>query len=207
MRTGLAVLATFAIALTLLPMASAHERYFTSDGNYLLVIGEQDEPVYTYDWTNLDFFVRDNATGDPITGVEDTVTVTLVAPNGAEMTRPLSPQFGVEGEYEFEEGYLLTLPGQYSVRLDGDINGTDVTGEYLLPGPRGDMTDHTFPHQDIEDLRELHERMAQMEAHMDQMMMDGNTNDNQQVQSPGFAWLPVLIGAVLGLALRARRET
>lgn len=201
MRTGLTVLATLALALTLLPMASAHERYFSPDDQYLIILGEQNEPVYTYDFTNLDFFVRDNATGDPIPGVEETVTVTLIAPNGAEMSMPIEPQFGAEGEYAFEEDYILTLPGQYSVRLEGDINGTDVTGEYLLPGPRESMTSITFPHDDVQDLRELEDRIDALEAQMDQA--DGG---DAQGQSPGFAWLPVLIGAVVGLTLHARRE-
>lgn len=202
MRTGLTVLATLALVLTLLPTASAHERYFSSDGKYLLILGEQDEPVYTYDFTNLDFFVRDNDTGDPIPGVETTVNATLIAPNGAEMSMPIQPKFGAEGEYEFEEGYLLTLPGQYSVRLDGDINGTDVTGEYLLPGPRDSMTTVTFPHDDVQDLRELQQRVDALETQIDERNGDGG---GQGGQASGVAWLPILIGAALGLALHARR--
>ncbi len=199
MRTGFAVLATLALVLTVLPMASAHETYFV--GEYAITLGEQNEPLYTYEFTNLDFFVRDNATGDAINGVEETVTVTTIAPNGAEMSMPIAPKRGTEGQYEYEEEYILTLPGQYSVRLEGDIGGTDVTGEYLLPGPRESMTTITFPHDDVQDLRELQERIAALEA-----QADGDGDDNPQGGAPGFAWLPVLIGAALGLALRARRR-
>lgn len=201
MRASYATLATLALVLTALPAVSAHERYFV--GDYLIILGEQNEPVYTYEFTNLDFFVRDNATGDPISGVEETVTATLIAPNGEEMSQPLAPQHGAEGEYEFEEDYILTMPGQYSVRLEGNIDGTDVTGEYLLPGPRGDMTEITFPHDDVQDLRELEGRIAALEAKLE--AQNGGA-DEGGVGSPGFVWLPVLLSVGLGLAMRARRE-
>jgi hypothetical protein len=206
MRTTAVILGTLMLVLAALPAASAHERYFSSDNKYLLILGEQNEPVYTYDFTNLDFFVRDNSTGDPIEGVEETVTATLIAPNGEELSRPLEQQFGSPGEYAFDGDYILTLPGQYKVRLEGEIDGTDVTGEYLLPGPRGDSTDIYFPHSDLEDLRALQQRIDALEAQIDQMESGDENADEGGAGVPGPMAFASLVALGLALVMLRRRN-
>lgn len=196
------------LALCLLvPTAAAHERYFSPDDRFLIVLGEQNEPVYTYDFTNLDLSVRDNATGDPISGVEETLGAVLVAPDGSELSLPLAVQHGQEGRYEFVEEYQLTMPGQYKVRLTGDIDGTDVGGTYLLPGPRGDFRDITFPHDDVPDLRELQERIDALEAQVAAL----EAEDQNGVETPGDNGAPgpgalMLLGALGAALVVARRR-
>lgn len=224
---------TFLIAGLLLtaavPLATAHERYESSDGKYQIVLGEQNEPVYTYDFTNLDFIVTEIETDGPVPNVNATVNATLLAPNGEELSMEIEPQHGETGRYEFVEDYILTQPGQYKVRLEGTINGTDVTDEYLLPGPREPFTAITFPHSDVQDLRALQEknqdlrdrideletRMTQMEDHMDAMMeggMDGSdasAGDDTQENSagaPGFGLLAALAALAVIAVVRQRRE-
>ncbi len=208
------IIAALVAMAALTPAASAHERYFSEDDAILIILGEQNEPVYTYDWTNLDFFVRDNATGEGIPGVEQTVTATLIAPNGAELDRPIEPQFGATGEYAFVEDYLLTMPGQYQVRLDGSVNGTDISGTYLLPGPRGDMGAQAFPlpiehdllglaeaNSALEDeVADLEDQIAELETRLAALEDDDSTND-----APALSLLP-LIGLLGLLALTHRRR-
>lgn len=207
MRIPAAMLGILLALCLLVPTAAAHERYFSPDDRFLIVLGEQGEPVYTYDFTNLDLSVRDNATGEPITGVEETLEATLVAPDSSELSLPLAVQHGQEGRYEFVEEYQLTMPGQYEVRLEGDIDGTDVTGTYLLPGPRGDFRDITFPHDDVPDLRELQDRIdaleAQVEALDNQEQSNGvATSDENGAPGPGALLLLGALGAALVVARR-----
>lgn len=209
-----------------LPVATAHERYETSDGKYQIVLGEQNEPVYTYDFTNLDMIVTEIETGGPVAGVNATVEATLIAPGGEELSMEIEPQHGSKNRYEFAEDYILTQPGQYKVQLDGHINGTDVTGEYLLPGPRDPFTAVTFPHEDVQDLRALQEenqdlreriqeletRMTQMEDHMDAMMegdmggSDGGQTQENSANAPGFSLVAALAALAVIAVARKRRE-
>lgn len=209
---NLAVPSGILLALCLLvPTAAAHETYVSADGLVKITLGEQDEPVYTYDFTNLDLILRDNTVAEgetrSISGAEETLQATLIAPNGEEMSLPLKVQHGETGRYEFTEGYLLTMPGQYKVRLEGTVEGTDVTGTYLLPGPRGDSMDITFPHDDVEDLRALQQRVDDLEARLDAL---GATNQGGEVEAgadngapgPGALMLLGAIGAALAVARR-----
>lgn len=207
----LSIASLIAVAL-IVPSASAHERYSSPDGSIIIVLGEQNEPVYTYDFTNLDLIVSDNATGDPITGVEETLQATLIAPNNEELSMPIEAQHGSEGRYQFVEDYVLTMPGQYKVRLDGTINGVDVSGEYLLPGPRGAFTDITFPHADVADVRELQEEHDALEAELEalraemealQAQVDSGDNTGE-APIAGFALTGALVAVVA--ALRGRRD-
>lgn len=220
-------MASLALLLATAPGVSAHEHYLTDDGEYSLVLGEQNEPVYTYDWTNLDFIVTDNATDAPVSGVHETVNATLVAPGGEEHQAPIEPQFGEEGRYAFVEDYYLTQPGQYEVRLEGHINGSSVDGTYDLPGPRQSMADVGFPAQDVpslldleetnaelrqenqelrEDVDRLETRLADLESNVSAMDQDGtpagSTNDSP---GPGAAGTLAALAAGLGL-LRGRRD-
>ena len=208
MRNPAAPLGILLALCLLVPTAAAHERYFSPDDRFLIVLGEQNEPVYTYDFTNLDLSVRDNETGDPITGVEETLEAVLIAPDSSELSLPLAVQHGQEGRYEFVEEYQLTMPGQYKVRLTGDIDGTDVSGTYLLPGPRGDFRDITFPHDDVPDLRELQQRIDALESQVAALTA---SNQNGAVQTSGDNGAPgpgalALLGALGAALVVARRR-
>jgi len=165
-RTALAIALLLGATALATSGALAHEHYQSDDGQYSIVVGEQNEPVYTYDWTNLDLIVHEteaNGTGGPVPGVHETVNATLVSPGGDELSLPIEAQYDEKGRYEFVEDYYLTQPGQYEVRLTGEINGTDVNGTYKLPGPRTSMADRGFP-QTTSTLVDLEQTTSDLEA-------------------------------------------
>lgn len=204
------LLALLALALLLAPTATAHERYETDDGEVGIVLGEQDEPVYTYDWTNIDLSLSDAGSGEPITGAEETLELTLIAPNGAELSMPLVPQHGTEGRYAFEEDYFLTIPGQYTARLEGSIAGSPISGEYLLPGPRPDMKPHAFPTPVSHDLVDLAQENEELRATVEDLearieaLESGHVDGAVDKGAPGPA-LPALL-ALLGISFLVHRR-
>lgn len=172
--TWIAIASLFALAFVA-TSATAHESYEIGDGEYTLTVGDQNEPIYTYKWTNLDLIIRDSA-GDPVDGAHETLNGTLIAPGGEELDGTLEGQFGEEGRYEFSEGHFYTQPGQYTLHLEGEINGTDATGEYDLPGPRESMSSFGFPHEEVPTIREIDDRLAAVED-------GGGGVDAQRVES------------------------
>lgn len=220
-RVGWILTISLIAAVLAAPAATAHERYISDDGKVSLVLGEQNEPVYTYDWTNLDFIVSEdseNGTGGPVPGVHERVNATLIAPGGEELSLPIEPQFGETGRYEFAEGYYLTQPGQYEVRLEGSINGTDVTGTYKLPGPRQSMADKGFPAEEVPTLLDLQSQLEglsgedeenqQLKQQVSQLEQRVATLEAQQTEengAPGPGPL-VAMAALVGVALVALRR-
>lgn len=172
------IIAILALALfVLVPTASAHERYTSPDGAITMVLGEQSEPVYTYDFTNLDIILSYADSGEPVLNVHQarTLTATLIAPDGQELTRPLAAQHGQPGRYDFNDDYQLTQAGQYHVRLEGHIEGHDMNGTYRLPGPREDMRNYTFPATDVPDLLQLQAEIAALEDRVDTLEANQGT--------------------------------
>lgn len=226
-RQGWITVAAIAALMLAAPAATAHEHYTTDDGKYSITLGEQNEPVYTYDWTNLDLIVHENETGGPVPDVHQTVNATLIAPGGEELSLPIEPQFGEKGRYEFAKDYFLTQPGQYEVRLDGHINGTDVNGTYKLPGPRESMSGQGFPAEDVPTLldlqsqiegqsgtdtaeleqkvSDLEQQVAQLEQRIESMENEGGASADQQ-SAPGAGALAAMfaLAGVAGLTLRRR---
>lgn len=122
-----------AATLTLLAQAAAaHSTVHSSDGRYRIVVGQLEEPVVTHAKTGLDLcFTLNNTARTPVSvdtaAFEDPLgRVTLVSPDGEELSMPLRAQFGRPGCYQFEEPYVLTQPGQYTVSLRGQLNGTPL---------------------------------------------------------------------------------
>ena len=230
---GLLLTALLTSLLALAAPALAHNTYPTDDDAYLITLGDQNEPMYTWKWTGLDLIVRHNNTErTPVEGVEETLQAWLIAPGGKELTTPLRTQFGTVGRYQFEEGYIYTQPGLYRVRLEGTINGTPVNGTFDMPGPREPMDLFTFPDTDVpdlltlqaenaalrEELAALTERMDAMDAHMAAMMEgqgtggttdghgNGGSSDEDQAGSPAFTVLGALLAALIALvAVRVQR--
>jgi PGF-CTERM protein len=213
------------------PTASAHESYEIGDGEITITVGDQNEPIYTYKWTNLDLIVRDEA-GDPVALDEDqleALDARLEAPGGEMLDRPLEGQYGEEGRYEFTEGHFYTQPGQYTLHLDGEINGTNATGTYDLPGPRQAGNDYAFPHDNVptildlqtavqqlqdaqQDNEQLEQRVQELEDKIVQLEDDQSTLATQQDEirdqaneTPGFG-LAAALAAIVGVALTGARR-
>lgn len=137
------LLATLATLLMVAPMASAHTSYTTEDGAWVIVVGSQNEPIYTYQATGLDLIIRDSE-GNPATLADLDLIATLIAPNGEEMTMPLKEQHGEVGRFEFEEGYQYTMSGTYHLRLDGTIGSTSLDGVEIVVGRENGVGDNIY---------------------------------------------------------------
>jgi hypothetical protein len=158
---AIGLLATLAVA----GVGLAHESYELGDGEVTLTVGDQNEPIYTYKWTNLDLILR-NGTGDPVALDEaelSALDAQLEAPGGQMLDGELEGQYGEEGRYEFADGHYYTQPGQYTLHVDGEIEGVDATGTYDLPGPRQSFSDFGFPHADVPTHLDLDERLTTVE--------------------------------------------
>lgn len=88
--------------------------------------------------------------GQPVVGLEETLQAEIIA-GGAAQTRELTlePAFGEEGAYE--SSVLPTVPGDYTFRIFGDLEGQQ-TDESFTSGPEtfsviGDPTEVQFPAQ------------------------------------------------------------
>lgn len=202
--------------LLLVPGAMAHVTTETDDGAYFITTGQQGEPVYTFQTTNLDLIIRENDNGergDEVAGAHENLTATLIAPGGQELTDELTTQFGATGRYEFENGFALTRPGVYTLGLEGMVGDTDVTGTYDMPGPIEDQSDVMFPDEglpNLRDLAELQDRVDALEAQVNEMEDNGNggnggNGDGEQAPGPA-ALLIVGLVAVSVVLLRKKRQ-
>jgi hypothetical protein len=118
--------------------AGAHQRHLlqVGQGDYLLVVGSLDEPVYTGDKTGVDLtvLVPDPANpmdsraekAKPVEGLEKTLKVEIKAGPHARVFE-LYPRFRAPGRYDAV--FYATVATTYSYRLFGTLNGTpfDVT--------------------------------------------------------------------------------
>lgn len=158
-----------AIALALLaiaPAATAHSTYYSTDGKLRVVTGQLNEPVITYSKTGLDLCVTRTTTArEPVTVDAAQATATLVSPNGQRLSQTLRGQFGRPGCYQFQDPYVLTVPGQYTIEVAGTINGTTVDLKGMLAGGAvGDQGIFTFPGTQVPSLEQLAARNQALEA-------------------------------------------
>ncbi len=206
--------------------ALAHESYDIGDGEYTITVGDQNEPMYTFKWSNLDLTIRDSD-GNQVADAHEDLEAVLVGPGGEELDRPLATQHGAEGRYEFDQGHYYTQPGQYTLRLEGTINGVDATGEYDLPGPRQSYSQFGFPHDDVPTLLDLQQRLDTLEQDQSdedlqqrvqdledqvdaleqrvQALEDGSGEETDANNAPGIG-LVLATGALGTTALIARRH-
>lgn len=134
--TSLALALGLAIALVALPLAAAQEEV-DDDARNEFVAAEHvfafaladEQPVAGVPQTLLiDIF--DNATGIPTGGLLEALTLTLVH-GDASRTFPLSESDEVVGQYIAR--FLPTESGNYTARLTGSVNATEV--EIVAPLP------------------------------------------------------------------------
>jgi hypothetical protein len=100
-------------------------------GEYELVIGFLHEPAYAGEPNGLDLRVAHHETGEPVAGLEDTLHAEIIfGSHSRELD--LRPQFGQAGAYTAD--VLPTVPGDYTFRVWGEIDGTPVDVE-MTSGP------------------------------------------------------------------------
>jgi hypothetical protein len=175
-----------------LPAVAHEEREL---GEYTIVVGFIDEPVFVGAKSGLEFFV---SRGDePVDGLEESLQAEVMA---ADQSRVLaiSPRFGQEGAYE--SVFFPTAPGPYTFRIFGSIEETAID-ESFTSGPEGfseveDVTSAQFP--------------IQFPAHAElvEAAERGDQAAGQVMVALVLGAAGVLLGlASLGLALASRRRS
>jgi hypothetical protein len=117
----LALLLTALCASFTVSVASAHGH--TEVGPYTFVIGFRNEPAYQGEPNGLDLFVTETATEAPVTGLEDSLMVTLSF-GASSKELEIRPQWGAEGAYTAD--VIPTEAGDYTWHITGDIEGTPI---------------------------------------------------------------------------------
>lgn len=135
----------------------AHESRDVLDGQYHMVVGFMNEPVYAGDKSGLEFWVTENTNmatpgagdeeteGTPVEGLEETLQAEVIYEDQT-MELPLTGMWDDPAGY-YSVFFPTTAEGDYSFRIFGTINGTEID-ETFTSGPE------TFgPVEDPEPLR------------------------------------------------------
>jgi hypothetical protein len=136
-----------AIGISMLALCAAswaHETRTLGPENgtqYTVTVGMLNEPVFTELRTGLDLIVRTAAGEEPVEGLENSLRVTITAPTGEVRVLEVRPQYQAPGRYT--DGYILTVPGTYLIRLVGFIGALEIDETY--PREVADGNDLRFP--------------------------------------------------------------
>jgi hypothetical protein len=146
-----AIIAVVAVGTVSEPRQTLAHEHRTVLENYEFVVGWLNEPAIAYEPNGLDFRVtffpngvpeegeqaegegQPEEEGQPMEGLEETLQAEIIAGGGAatrELT--LEPAFGEEGAYE--SPLIPTVPGDYTFRIFGDLEGQEVD-ESFTSGP------------------------------------------------------------------------
>lgn len=130
--------AVLAVALTMAVGAGAAMAHESRDvGEYTLVVGFLDEPVYAGLKSGLD--LRISAGETPVEGAEETLEAEV---SFGDETRALelSPAFGEPGAYR--SVFFPTAAGRYTFRIFGEIDGRAIDESFTSgPDTFGDILD------------------------------------------------------------------
>ena len=111
-----------AILLLGLPV-SALAHGTTQVGDYELVIGFHNEPVYQGEPNSLDLFVTNTKTNEKVNGLEDSLQVEIIH-GASKKTLKLEPQEDLDGAYTAD--VIPTATGDYTWHVFGKIGDTPV---------------------------------------------------------------------------------
>ncbi len=158
--TSLLVLSSAVLSAALLiasPLAvEAHETRAIADGQYQIVVGFMNEPVFAGDKSGLEFWVTEapaatptagdeEAEGAPVEGLEETLQAEVIYEDQT-MALPLTAMWDDPAGY-YSVFFPTTSEGDYTFRIYGTIDGTEID-ETFTSGPE------TFgPIEDPEPLR------------------------------------------------------
>jgi opacity protein-like surface antigen len=194
----LAALAALALVLAA-PAASAHEVVNTADGQVRIVVGQLAEPVITFQKTGLDLcFTQNDVARTALANVNPgNLTATLAAPNGQTLSMALRGQHGRTGCFQFQEPYVPTMAGQYTVDVVGSVNGSAVDIRAVNAGGAvQDASDLTFPDSEVVDALALEAQVRALETRLAALERAGDDEENS-IPSPAAALL------IVGLAVLA----
>jgi len=90
------------------------------EGEYLVIVGFEKEPIFTDERNGLDLIIRRAADREPVANLEQTLFVEIIAPDGqARRELPIRARHGQPGSYTAD--ILLSQPGVYTLRIWGYI--------------------------------------------------------------------------------------
>ena len=210
MRTTLLV-AVLCLALAA-PAATAHTAIFSADDKVRGSAGLLNEPTSTYAVTGLDLcFTQNNTARTPITGFNPgALTVVLKAPTGETHTSVLSVPFGRTNCVVFDTPLVLTEPGQYTLDISGDINGTSFSEVGVLAGGKvRDRANITFPqerviadHEAQDRIEELEQEVASLRTDVQELQAGHDESSSNGIPGPAPALLIIALAALVGLTRR-----
>jgi hypothetical protein len=132
-----------ALVLISPPAVEAHETRAIADGQYQIVIGFMNEPVFAGDKSGLEFWVTEASAATPAAGAEETKGTPVESLNETlraeviyedqTMALPLTAKWDESGGY-YSVFFPSAAEGDYTFRIYGDIAGTEID-ETFTSGP------------------------------------------------------------------------
>ena len=138
-RAGIALL--LIVGSTGAGSALAHNSKLVAGDQYRVSVGLINEPILTNERNGLDLAIRIAGEKDTIPDLESGLRAEIIAPGGKSRRElPIRPRYGHPGRYTFD--VVLTQPGQYSIRVWGQIKGAEF--------------DETFEISEVKPLEGIH---------------------------------------------------
>ncbi len=125
-------------------IVEAHETRTIADGQYQIVVGLMNEPVYAGDKSGLEFWVtevpaatptagtEEETEGASVEGLEETLQAEVIYEDQT-MELPLTAMWDDPAGY-YSVFFPTTSEGDYTFRIYGAINGTEID-ESFTSGP------------------------------------------------------------------------
>ena len=131
------------IVLTVASTAFAHQSVVVGEESeqYRVSVGMVREPVFTDERNGLDLIVR-TLDDEPVSGLETSLTATLISPGGERLQLDIRPQWGRPGYYT--DDILLTATGVYRIHVTGFIGTVEVDETFETHEVRP-LSSITFP--------------------------------------------------------------
>jgi hypothetical protein len=148
-----------ALLMSLPLTALAHETRTIADGQYQIVIGFMNEPVFAGDKSGLELWVTEaaaatpaadaEAEGAPVEGLAETLQAEVIH-GDQTMALPLTAKWDEPGGY-YSVFFPTTAEGDYTFRIYGAIDGTEIDETFTSGpetfGPIEDPAPLRFPQQ------------------------------------------------------------
>ncbi len=195
------------VLLVVLPSAAvAHEQ--RAVGSFKLAVGWADEPPYVGYKNAIQLVVRD-ASGKPVSDVDDTLGVEVIFGAQRIGPLPLQPAFDTPGEYR--AAIIPTRPGDYSFRFIGSIRGQKVdvsfTSSEKTFDPVKNPAEVEFPARDP-TRAELAGRLERLGPRVEALAALAREARDASAQAQALAVVGIVLGAaalVVSLVVGRRR--